>query len=222
MTHFPKHILLPDAVFWDWDGTLADSYNFLNDAHNHTLKTLGFPEFKEGEFNKYFGKPRMTLYPLIYKDKCNEAMDIFQDYVLENSHKVKTISGTKAILDFFKQNNVKMGIVTNKKGSFVLKELTNTGYNSYFPTVVGAGEAVADKPSGAPLLMALKIAKIDPEQNNVWYVGDTENDMACAKDAGCSGVFLKGHMDTDTIIDEYKPSISFNNYTQLKDFLVAI
>ncbi len=79
---------LPYAIFWDWDGTLVDSYSFLNDAHNHTLRTLGFEPFKGDEYKEYFGKPRETLYPAIYKDKCEQAKDVFQSYVTENSHKI--------------------------------------------------------------------------------------------------------------------------------------
>lgn len=222
MSHFPKITTLPDAVFWDWDGTIADSYGFLNDAHNYTLQALGFEPFKEDEYKLYFGKPRDVLYPAIYKDKCDEAKDIFQTYVFENSHKVKTIAGTHDVLAFFHQNNIPMGVVTNKKSSFVSRELKHTQFDQYFSVLVGAGDAAHDKPSGAPLQLALAQSEINPHTQTVWYVGDTENDLACAKEAGCQAVFLKGEAETDALIKTYAPIISFDNYSQLKEFLVAI
>ena len=222
MTHFSKILNLPDAVFWDWDGTIADSYNFLNDAHNYTLQKLGFSKFKEGEYKNYFGKPREMLYPAIYKNKCDEAMDIFQDYVFENSHKVKTISGTRDVLEMLRQNDVLMGVVTNKKNDFVSQELQHTSYEQYFSVLVGAGEAEQDKPSGAPLKLAIEKAKINTQTHTIWYVGDTENDLACAQDAGCHSIFLKGDENTDALIRKYKPIISFDNYEQLREFLIAI
>ncbi|MGN7438413.1 MAG: HAD family hydrolase [Alcanivorax sp.] len=222
MTHFPETITLPDAVFWDWDGTIADSYGFLNDAHNHTLEALGFERFKDGEYMNYFGKPREVLYPAIYKDKCDQAMDIFQTYVFENSHKVKTIDGTRDVLEFFHTNKIPMGVVTNKKSSFVTRELEHTRFAPFFQVIIGAGEAHSDKPSGAPLALALEKTNLEPQTHNIWFVGDTENDLACAQDAGCTGIFLKGDKDTESLIATYKPLISFDHYQQFKEFLVAI
>ena len=222
MTYFSEITQLPDAVFWDWDGTIADSYQFLNNAHNHTLKTLGFPIFKDGEYKNYFGKPREILYPAIYKDKSEEAKDIFQTYVLENSHLVQTIPGTHDVLEIFYQKKIPMGVVSNKKGDFVSQELKHTDCEQYFSVVVGAGEAQEDKPSGAPLNLALQKARINKEIHTVWYIGDTENDLACAQDAGCQALFLKGDENTDKLIQQYKPIASFDNYQQLKEFLVAI
>ncbi len=213
---------MPRAVFWDWDGTLADSYGFLNDAHNHTLETLGFDGFKEGEYRQYFGKPREILYPAIYKDKCNDAMEVFQGYVLENSHKIQVIDGSHEVLEFFHQKNIDMGIVSNKKSSFIVKELDYLGWSKYFKVVIGSGDAKFDKPSGAPLLMALEKSAVSHDLDDIWYVGDTQNDLACAKDVGCHAIFLNDAQNSSNLIKTYNPLINFNNYKQLKAILVAI
>ena len=213
---------LPDAVFWDWDGTLTDSYEFLNDAHNHTLQALGFPLFKDGEYRNYFGHPRDVLYPAIYKDKAAQAVDIFGAYVIENSHKVKTVEGAEEILGFFHERNMPMGIVSNKKANLIQEEIKHLGWEHFFSVLVGSGDADTDKPSSAPLILALEKAKIDRENNNIWYIGDTENDLACAQNAGCMSLFMTGDTNTAQLIKTYDPLISFERYSQLKDILVAI
>lgn len=217
-----QNIQQPDAVFWDWDGTLVDSYGFLNDAHSHTLVTLGFQPFKEGEYKQYFGKPRETLYPAIYKDKCEEAKEIFGKYVVENSHKIPIIPDGKTVLEHFHTQNIPMGIVSNKKSDLIALEVAHLGWQEYFQIIVGAGDAEADKPSPTPLLLALERANIDPKASNVWYIGDTENDLACAQSAGAESLFLTGHDDTQELLQEYEPIITFENYSQLKEILVAI
>ncbi len=215
-------IEMPRAVFWDWDGTIADSYGFLNDAHNFTLEKLGFAPFKDGEYKAYFGKPRDTLYPAIYKDKCEEAKDVFGGYVLENSHKIQVLDKSLEALEFFYNNNIEMGIVSNKKAELIASELKHLGWNKYFKVIIGAGDAAADKPSSAPLLLALEQANINDNRQNIWYIGDTENDLACARDAGCKAVFLAGHDDSVRLIAEYKPLVTFERYDELKEILVAI
>ncbi|MGH1377420.1 MAG: HAD family hydrolase [Alphaproteobacteria bacterium] len=217
-----KNIKKPDAVFWDWDGTLVDSYSFLDEAHSHTLVTLGFAPFKEGEYKQYFGKPRETLYPAIYKDKCEEAKVIFGKYVTENSHKINVINGGEAILDHFFSQKIPMGIVSNKKADLIKLEVERLGWGKYFLTIVGAGDAMNDKPSADPLTLALKRTNIDHNTNNIWYIGDTENDLACASNLGCASLFLTGHDDTGRLIETYNPIISFENYSQLEEILVAI
>ncbi len=209
---------LPDAVFWDWDGTLSDSYEFLNDAHNHTLVTLGFEAFKPGEYRTYFGKPREVLYPAIYKDKAEEAKEVFGAYVFDNAHKIKLIPGALEVLNFLHKSGVEMGIVSNKKAAFIQEELRHMKIGHIFTVVIGAGEASADKPSGAPLLFALEKAGVSHKKQSVWYIGDTENDLACAKDAGCPALFLKGDPGSENLIREYKPLFSFENYLQLREF----
>ena len=48
------------------------------------------------------------------------------------------------------------GVVSNKAGAFLRREVTYLGWNRFFGPVVGAGDAVADKPAPAPLLLALQ------------------------------------------------------------------
>ena len=216
------NITLPDAVFWDWDGTLADSYGFLNESHNYTLKALGFPEFEEGEYGKYFGKPRDILYPLIYKEKSEEAKEIFGKYVIENSHKIKTIDGGDMILDFFHSHQVPMGIVSNKKADLIALEVKHLGWGHYFNIIIGAGDTPVGKPSPEPLLLALDKTGFDAKAQDIWYIGDTENDLACANATGCRAVFLSGHADSSALIAQYSPFISVDNFLQLKEILVAI
>ncbi len=217
-----KNILLPKAVFWDWDGTITDSYRFLNDAHNHTLAFLGFPPLDEGEYSKYFGEPRETIYPAIYKEKSEQAINVFSDYVLKNSHKVKTIDDVETILSFFYEKNITMGVVSNKRAVLIEKEIEHLGWGNYFSVLVGAGDAVKDKPSSAPLQLAIEKtgANLFPEE--IWFIGDTENDLACSHGIGGHSIFLEGVENTEKLIEKYNPLISFENYSQLRDILVAI
>ncbi len=217
-----SNIELPKAVFWDWDGTLVDSYGFLNDAHNHTLAQLDFPPFEEGEYKNYFGKPRDILYPAIYKEKHIEAIDVFQDYVVKNSHTIKTLPDSLHILDFFHEKGIVMGIVSNKRSDLIQKEVIHHKWEKYFQVIIGAGDAAEDKPSGAPLKLALEKANIRHQPSDIWYIGDTENDLACAQGVGCKSLFLEGDERTSLLIEKYQPLTSFKAYSELKEFLVAI
>ena len=222
MTHFPTNAKLPDAVFLDWDGTIVDSYQFLSDTHDYTLTTMSMSKLEKGGFREYFGKERLSIFADIYKDRMEEAIEIFQDRVMNNNYEIKPIPGAKEVLSFLKQKDVILGVVTNKRRAQVEKEHVYTGLNDYLPIVVTSGEANEDKPSADPVFLAIEKCGLDIKKDDIWYVGDTGIDLQCAQNAGCKSVFITGHKDTEELIAEYNPYISFDNYTLLKEFLVAI
>ncbi|MBI1301198.1 MAG: HAD-IA family hydrolase [Alphaproteobacteria bacterium] len=217
-----SNVALPDVVLWDWDGTLMDSYSFLNNAHNETLTSLGFEPLKEGEYKQYFGMPREVLYPAIYKDKHEEAKKVFVDYVTRNADKAIPVQGAENALKFFKAHYIPMGVVSNKKAELVALEKKHVGWDSYFDILVGAGEASGDKPEPYSILFALDKMGVNPNKKVVWYIGDTENDLAAAQKAGCKSVFLTDYENTQALIEKYKPLLTFNNYEALMEILVAI
>ncbi|MCK5384284.1 MAG: HAD family hydrolase [Alphaproteobacteria bacterium] len=220
--NFPEINKLPDAIFWDWDGTIVDSYQFLSDIHSYTLRTLGKAELKDGEFKDYFGMERLHIFSSIYGSEMENAIEIFQNRVMETNHMIKPMEGIKELMAVLKEKDIKLGVVTNKRRSYVAKELELMGLDKFLPIVVCSTEASRDKPFPDPLLLAIEKAGLYPRNNEIWYVGDTETDLICANDTGCRSVFLKGHRDTDSLLSKYSPYISFDNYSFFKDFLVAI
>lgn len=212
----------PAAVFWDWDGTLADSFGFLAEAHSHTREALGLAPITREEYLPYFGKPRETIYPALYPNKEQEAIEVFGKYVVDNCANIETISGAEDVLKLFKAHNVYMGIVSNKKADLIKEELKHNGWDEYFSVVVGAGDAAHDKPATDPLELALKTAGGDWDRADIWYVGDTENDLACAKATGVKVIFKTGTSNTDALIHKYSPDYCYETYQEFHDFLVAI
>lgn len=221
MSH-KKKIEKPKAIFFDWDGTLVDSYGFLNDAHGHVLEKLGLPPFYEGEYREYFGMPREVLYPKIYKEKCEEAKALFESYVFENSHKIKSIIGAGELLKHLWDEDIFIGVVSNKKTVYINKEADHLGWDVFFKVIVGGGDAQNDKPSSAPLKYAIDKAGLTLSAGDIWFVGDTESDLACAHEFGCLSVFVEGHKDSVDLIAKYQPDITVADCSQMQKILVAL
>lgn len=141
----------PEAVFFDWDGTLVDSFAFLHAAHNHTRGQLGIAPFTLEDFRGYFGQPREQLYAELYgSENVDAAKGHFESYVMAH-HKegLKPVKGAQALLKTLYDMGVPCGVVTNKKKDLVEQEIINYDWGDFFISVVGAGEAEADKPSPA-------------------------------------------------------------------------
>jgi phosphoglycolate phosphatase-like HAD superfamily hydrolase len=77
-----------------------------------------------------------------------------------------------------------MGVVSNKKSAILNDEINFIGWQSYFDTIIGSGDAPADKPSPEPLNLALKRMALVPSLT-IWFIGDSPVDWACAQQSGC-------------------------------------
>jgi phosphoglycolate phosphatase len=211
----------PEAVFFDWDGTLVDSFRFLHAAHNHVRGILEIEPFTLEVFEGYFGQPREKLYKELYGEHMEEAKKHFEAYVFANHLAgLVPMDGAQDLLEQLHRMGIPCGVVTNKKGSFVVKEIENFGWGKFFKSVVGAAEASADKPSPAPLFMAVERAEIFCDMANVWFVGDTDNDLACARDAGAVQVLVAAERDYTKLSKVFDIGLHRENCAALRDFLL--
>ena len=202
-------MILPKTMIFDWDGTLADSFVFLNMAHNHVRTVFDMLPMPPEEFKYYFGKPREVLYQVMYESRAEEAKTHFEAYVIQNHHKLQPLDGAGDLLQALHQAGVTMSVVTNKRSKFVVPEIENMGWSHYFVSVVGAGEAIADKPDLAPLHLALEKGGIENNPAETWFIGDTDIDMLCARAFGCRAVLIGETPQKQSWIEEYNPMMAF-------------
>lgn len=212
-------MMLPEAVFFDWDGTLVDSLDFVFDAHNHVRTKMGFDAWTIDQFVINVKYSSRQLYPKIYPGREEEAFLLLSTFMEENHLKdIKLIDGALELLESLAAADVPMGVVSNKRNVFVKKESTHLGWDKYFKIVVGAGYANNDKPDAEPLVRALAEAGITPSAR-VLFVGDTETDLLCAKNAGVSVAFLYGDNPDNPLIKQYNPPILVKDCVALKEKL---
>ncbi len=211
----------PDAIFLDWDGTLVDSFNFLMEAHNHVRRTLGIEPFSAETFNEYFGQPREILYRNLYGKHAAAAKGHFETFVTKHHLTyLKPLPGADTLVNTIHKMNIPCGVVSNKKGTFIRAEIENFGWTSKFGAIVGAGEAPQDKPAADPLLLAISLARAEKHRKNTWYVGDSETDAECARNAGCMLVLIDHGTNISGWVDRYNPVLTVKNCNELSDYLL--
>jgi len=208
-TSLPKS--LPEAIIFDWDNTLVDTWPIIHDALNHTFRTFEKPEWTLAETHKRVRKSLRDTFPGLFGDEWERAGDVFYERY-EEIHALNLVvsPGAGVLLRELTDRGVYLCVVSNKKGDFLRKEATHLSWQDHFGALIGAMDAPRDKPAPDPVRMALNPANISPGPN-VWFVGDADVDMECAHGSGCYPVLLRPTAPTAGEFDEHPPALHVAN-----------
>lgn len=195
----------PNVILFDWDGTLVSTLKLLFNAHNYVREHLEYPLWSVKEARKNIRLSAKDAFPQLYGDNAHKALELYYDYVRANHlNKLEPCSGAKNLLEELAHKEKPLGIISNKKHDILEKEIKYLDWNKYFTTWVGAGNAKRDKPDPAPVNKALADLNYYSSSEQVWYVGDTKEDMKTAYLAGITPIFVEhGFGDKHELSNEY-------------------
>ena len=210
----------PVAILWDWDNTLVDGWAAIEAGLNAAFRAFGLPEWDRTQVLANVRKSLRESFPPLFGAEWERARDIFYAEVLaRHLDVVAPMPGAAAALAAAGRV-APQGVVSNKQGPLLRAEAAHLGWAGHFGTLVGAGDAVRDKPDAAPLLMALEALGVPPS-SKVWYIGDTALDMQAARAAGCRAVLL-GDASHDGGISAAAPDACFADGHALESALLSL
>lgn len=209
----------PQALLFDWDNTLVDTWPAIHDANNHTLVAMGHSPWTYEETRQRVRKSMRESFPDLFGERWEEAAKIFYAR-FEESHiaQLKAHDGAETMLKALHSKGYYLSVVSNKTGKYLRQEVEHLGWSKYFAKIIGAGDAQLDKPHPAPVDLALENSGI-PRGSDVWFVGDTDVDLECAHNSGCIGVLVREQAPSQGEFDVFPPSWYFNNCMELASTL---
>lgn len=202
----PDARLSPAVLLWDWDNTLVDAWAGIAAAVNAAFAAFGMPRWTVEETKQRARISMRESFPVIFGADWKRARQVFQDAMTDQHlDHVRPMPGA---LDALRAGGRwPQGVVSNKSTRYLGAEVAHLGWSGYFGAVVGAGEARADKPDPAPILLALERLGVAATPS-VWYLGDTASDMVAARAARVSGVLI-GDASHDGGIENAAPDLHF-------------
>lgn len=194
------------AVLFDLDGTLLDTLDDLTDSVNFAMDGMGWQRRERAEVRLFLGNGIRRLMELCSPNDISEAeferaFGLFKEhYDKHNQDKTKPYEGVTEIMARFKEKGIKMAIVSNKVGSAV-DMLYDKFFKDYADLAVGDMPGFKRKP--APDSCNYAIKKLGVDRSKVVYVGDSEVDLATAKNAGLDCItVLWGFRDEDFLREQ--------------------
>ena len=192
----------PEAIIFDWDNTLVNTWPVIHYALVETFKRMGAEPWSLEETKLKVGKSLRDHFPSLFGDRWEEAGKIYtESYRSNNLGTLEGLPEALAMLDALGKTNLYRAIISNKQGPVLRQEAAHMGWDKYFHKIVGAHDAKRDKPYPDPVILALEGSNIEPSEK-VWFVGDTITDVECALATGCTPIFYGNGKLPDDVTDK--------------------
>ncbi|MGB9154040.1 MAG: HAD family hydrolase [Alphaproteobacteria bacterium] len=182
---------LPRAVIFDWDNTLVDSWEAIAEAINYVRARYGLPTWDMAGIIANCTRSARESFPDWFGDKWQSAWTEYYAYFEQTRARMglHPVKGAGDVLAWLYENKIPMLVVSNKSGEYLRQEADQLGWHKYFMSIVGAHDASRDKPAREHADHALKLAGLEGGVD-IWFVGDSEADIACARNASLTPVLI--------------------------------
>ena len=210
------------AVLFDMDGTVLDTLEDLKDAVNATLRAFDMPQRSLEEVRCFVGNGALRLFeqavaPGSSQETVLEALAWFKAYYDKHCLiKTAPYDGIMALLAELKEQGVKLAVVSNKPHSAV-QELSNLFFADYMEYSIGQQDAIARKP--APDMLWHTVERMGLELSDCVYIGDSEVDVATARNAGMDCIAVSWGFRTVAELEAAGAACIVHNTKALLDLL---
>ena len=196
---------MKNTFIFDLDGTLLNTINDLADSTNFALEKNGYKKRTVEEVRSFVGEGVRKLMVRALPNDIDDSVidqcikDFKAHYSKNMRNKTAPYEGIMELLKTLKDNNMKVGVVSNKFDKAV-KELCKDYFGDLVDIAVGEREGIAKKPAPDSVFEALRI--LDSKQEYVLYIGDSDTDMETAKNAGVDSIGVTwGFRDKELLIE---------------------
>jgi phosphoglycolate phosphatase len=212
----------PTAFLFDWDNTLVDTFELIYTCTNAALAHVGRPTWSREEAKQRTHLSARDSAIEFFGDRWREAHKVYyQTFEAEHLNTLTPFADAEDFLDSLAARKIPLGVVSNKRGSYLRQEVEKLGWTARFTAVVGAQDAPKDKPHADPALLALKHMGLVPSLA-VYFVGDTIADVGCAHAAGLTAVLQRPEIPRPREFYPHDPHFFAHNPTHLKELLTQM
>lgn len=207
------------AVLFDFDGTLADSYAAIAASVNHVRAYHGLKPLSVVEVRPFVGRgPVYLLENTVGRSAVEADWARYREHhpsvMLAHTH---LLPGAVDALQQVKARGLRSGICSNKPRVFTERLLEHLQIASLIDVVVGPEDAAHPKP--APEMLLLALAKLGVAPTAALYVGDMVVDVQTARAAGVRVWVVPTGSDTWQSLEDSRPDRLLLNLAELAEWL---
>ena len=176
-----------DAVFFDFDLTLADSAQAAVDCTNHALEAMGYPRVDYETVRRVMGLPRAQMFRTLMGATDADFESRFRQHFAERAdlimaEQTRLYDCVRPTLAALRSSGIRIGIVSMKYRYRIEDVLRRAQLSDAVDLIVGGEDVTRQKPDPGGLLLAL--ARLGVSCSRALYVGDHLVDAEAAMRAG--------------------------------------
>ncbi len=209
------------AVFFDFDGTVADTAEGIVSTMRETFREMSLPVPDDSAMRATIGIPLFDALKMLNNlddAEAQRATDIYRRLFPKfEATVVKIFPGVKETLEWLSAQGYRLAIVTSRNAESLDMIMDRHGINRYFETKVTASDNLTPKP--APDMVNALLARMGLDRDDAFVVGDTTFDIDMGNNAGCRTVAVTYGNHPKERLEKSKPSFIIDSFCQLKDIL---
>ncbi len=192
------------AVIFDWDGTLADTFEATRHASISVFRHFGV-RMDERRYRATYQPDWHATYRDvgIPEDRWGEANGVWQRRYRERVERVGLFPGVMDLLRTLEAAGLGLGVVSAADRERLGNDLRRFGLQGRFGAVVAFEDATWKKPHPDGLLRALRELGRRPEE--AAYVGDRPEDVLMGRRAGTRTIAVPSAYGRETLLREARP-----------------
>ncbi len=213
-----------EAAIVDLDGTMVDTVGDFEVALARALADLGWPPVSRAFISRTVGKGSEHLLTRTLAEVgapatlYDEAWARYQHhYISINGQHSQVYPGVIEGLQALRALGLRLACITNKPNSFARPLLALKGLDGLFDHAFGGDAFPHKKPHPMPLLKACEALGTAP--GRTLMVGDSGNDAAAARAAGCPVVLVNYGYNHGEPVASASPDAIIGSFTELPALL---
>ena len=206
------------GVFFDLDGTLADTVELILRSFRHTMATHLGEAPPDERWISSLGTPLRDQLRSFARD-ADEAASMLETYTVfqEGVHDrmVQPFPGARDVVQELRARGSRVAVVTSKRGMVARRTMEVCGLWDVVELLVSADDVTRGKPDPEPVLQALAALGLEGRAGDVLFVGDSPFDLQAGRAAGTRTAAVSWGPFARELLHAERPDYFLQSLTQL-------
>jgi phosphoglycolate phosphatase len=218
-----------EAVIFDIDGTLVDSFPVYCSVFNRGIKKYNLQSVASEALihSMKRGETLLDIFRRLFPPNTDESLietcrkEILELFMRAEVEEVKLFPGIIELFGNLKDRGIKIGVATGRTTppEREWERFRRYGLDGLIGSIVTSREVEKKKPAPDAIIECAK--RLNVSITNCLVVGDTEADVLASKSAGAIAVAVSTGGDDIGLLERENPEFLFQNLVQFDAFLTA-
>ena len=208
------------TIFFDLDGTLANTIPLIVASYQHAFREVRGVEIEDARARAWIGRPLLGALLEEDPERGHELDRTYRVWNLANTERlIERYDGVPEMLATLTAAGADLHVVTSKRRDTARLALTGVGIDHLIDVAGALEDTTKHKPDPEPLLAACRTLGVDP--TTAVYVGDATVDILAARAAGMPGIAVTWGAGERDALEATGPEAVVDTVADLTAYLLS-